>query len=126
MTMLNKNDEQGDDQFFYDLDEAAEVVWENIPQTLRDKYAFGEIYFILETEFDYLDSIGIMFDEDDEKPVCEYPRDIDQQKMEKHILDTAIKNGILLSYDELGDILDAELIYYEMNGALGDAGEYLN
>ena len=44
MTMLNKNDEQGDDQFFYDLDEATEVVWENIPQALRDKYAYGEIY----------------------------------------------------------------------------------
>jgi len=124
--MLNEKKEQDDDQFFYDLDEAAEVVWENIPQTLRGKYAFGEIYFILETEFDYLDSIGIFVDESEEMPVCEYPRDIDQKKMEKHIIDTAIKNDILLNYEELADILDAELIYYEMNGALGDAGEYLN
>ena len=46
--------------------------------------------------------------------------------MEKHIVDTAIKNDIFLNYDELGDILDAELIYYDMNGALGDIGEYLN
>jgi hypothetical protein len=124
--MLNKNDEQGDDQFFYDLDKAAEVVWENIPQELREKYAYGEIYFILETEFDYLDSIGIMVDENEDMPVCEYPRDIDQPKMEKHIIDTAIKNDILLTHDELGDILDAEMIYYDMNGALGDGGEYLN
>ncbi len=123
--MISSN-EKDNDKFYYDLDEATEVVWENIPQALREKYAYGEIYFILETEFDYLDSIGIFVDESEEMPVCEYPRDIDQQKMEKHIIDTAIKNGILLTYEELGDILDAELIYYEMNGALGDAGEYLN
>ncbi len=124
--MLNKIEEQNDDQFIYDLDEAAKIVWENIPQTLRDKYAFGEIFFILETEFDYLDSIGITIDEDEEMPICSYPVDIDQPKMEKHIVDTAMSNGILLNYDELGNILDAEMIYYDMNGALGDAGEYLN
>jgi len=124
--MQQRNEQHNDDEFYYDLDEAVEVVMENIPQSLREKYSFEEIYFILETEFDYLDSIGIFVDESEEMPVCEYPRDIDQQKMEKHIVDTAIKNGILLTYEELVDILDAELIYYEMNGALGDAGEYLN
>jgi hypothetical protein len=124
--MQQRNEEHNDDEFYYDLDEAVEVVMENIPQSLREKYSFEEIYLILETEFDYLDSIGIFVDESEEMPVCEYPRDIDQQKMEKHIVDTAIKNDILLTYDELGDILDAELVYYEMNGALGDAGEYLN
>jgi len=65
-------------------------------------------------------------DEDEDLPICNYPIDIDQPKMEKHIVDTAIKNDIFLNYDELGDILDVELIYYEMNGALGDIGEYLN
>lgn len=124
--MMNKKEEKNDDEFFYDLDEAAEVVWQNIPQTLRDKYAFGEIYFILEAEYEYLDSIGIFLEEGEEMPKCNYPIDIDQPKMEKHIIETAISNGTLLNYDELGDILDAEMIYYDMNGALGDAGEYLN
>ena len=121
-----RNEEHNDDEFYYDLDEAVEVVMENIPQSLREKYSFEEIYFILETEFDYLDSIGIFVDENEELPICNYPIDIDQPKMEKHIIDTAIKNDILLNYDELADILDAELIYYDMHGALGDAGEYLN
>jgi hypothetical protein len=124
--MLNKIEEQNDDQFIYDLDEAAKIVWENIPQTLRDKYAFGEIYFILETEFDYLDSIGILLDEDEETPICDYPKDIDQPKMEKLMVEKANEMGIELTYDEVGEILDAEMIYYDMNGALGDMGEYLN
>jgi hypothetical protein len=46
--------------------------------------------------------------------------------MEKIIVDTAIKNDIFLNYEELADIMEAELIYYDMHGALGDAGEYLN
>ena len=121
-----KKDEEDDDLFYYDLDDAAEVVWQHIPQNMREKFAFGEIYFILETEFNYLDSIGIMINEDEEFPVCDYPKDIDQPKMEKLIVDTAIQTGILLSYEELGEILDAEAIYYDMNGALGDMGEYLN
>ncbi len=67
-----------------------------------------------------------MINEDEEFPVCDYPKDIDQPKMEKLIVDTARQTGILLSYEELGEILDAEGIYYDMNGALGDMGEYLN
>jgi hypothetical protein len=58
--MIHKQEEPDEDCFYYDLDEAAAIVWENIPQYLVDKYEFEEIYFILETEFDYLSSIGIM------------------------------------------------------------------
>ncbi len=101
-------------------------MWANIPKFLREKYSFKDIYFILETEFDYLDSIGIMLDEGQEMPFCDYPRDIDQPKMEKLMVDTANKNGILINQDEIKDILEAELVYYDMNGALGDMGEYLN
>ncbi|MGI8581853.1 MAG: hypothetical protein ACR2KX_06650 [Chitinophagaceae bacterium] len=117
---------KNENEFVYDTDEAAEVVWNNIPKHLQVKYSLEEIWFILETELDYLDSIGLIPGDNEEYPICDYPIDIDQLKMEKHIVDTAIKNDIFLNYDELGDILDAELIYYEMNGALGDIGEYLN
>ncbi len=123
--MLNK-DEEDDNLFYYDLDDAAEVVWQHIPQYMKEKFAFGEIYFILETEFNYLDSIGIMINEDEEFPVCDYPRDIDQPKMEKLMVEKANEMGIELTLDEVGEILDAEMIYYDMNGALGDMGEYLN
>ncbi len=123
---MNNDITQDANEFVYDPEEAAEVVWNNIPQYLREKYSLEEIYFILETEFEYLYSIGIVLDEGEEFPICKYPIDIDQPKMEKLMVDTAIKNGILLNYDELGDILNAELVYYDMNGALQDEREYLN
>ncbi len=118
--------DKDDDTFYYDLDTAADTVWMNVPQYMREKFSYEQIYFILETEFDYLDSIGIMLDEGQKMPFCDYPRDIDQPKMEKLMVDTANKNGILVNQDEVKDILEAELIYYEVNGALGDIGEYLN
>ena len=117
---------KNENEFVYNTDEAAEVVWNNIPKNLQEKYSLEEIWFILETELDYLDSIGLIPGENEEYPICDFPRDIDQPKMEKHIVDTAIKNDIFLNYDELEDILDAELIYYEMKGMLGDMSEYLN
>ena len=123
---MNIDNIENENEFVYDTDEAVEVVWNNIPKNLQEKYSLEEIRFILETELDYLDSIGLIPGENEEYPICDYPQDIDQPKMEKHIVDTAIKNDIFLNYDELGDILDAELIYYDMNGALGDIGEYLN
>ena len=121
-----KKDEEDDDQFYYDVDEAAEVVWQHLPRYMKEKFAFGEIYFILETEFNYLDSIGIMINEDEEFPVCGYPKDIDQPKMEKLMVEKVNEMGIELTLNEVGEILDAEMIYYDMNGALGDMGEYLN
>jgi len=121
-----ENDDNSDNKFYYDTDEATEVVWKNIPQNLRDKFDYDDINFILELEFNYLDSIGIMVDEDEDYPICDYPVDINQDEMEKYIVTNAIKNDILLTYDELGDILDAENIYYKMHGALGEMDKYLN
>ena len=121
-----ETEDNDDDTFYYDLDTAADTVWMNIPQYLREKFNYEQIYFILETEFDYLDSIGIMKDEDAEPSICDYPRDINQPLMEKIMVETANKNNINLNYEDVSNILEAELIYYEANGALRDAGEYLN
>ena len=119
-------DNKNDDEFIYDLDEATKVVWENIPFALSDKFAYGEIYHILEIEFHYLESIGIMLDEDAEPRIHDIPIEVDWGKLQKHVIDTALATGLDLSLDEFEDIMDAELIYYDINGALGDAGEYYN
>jgi hypothetical protein len=121
-----ETEDNDDDTFYYDLDTAADTVWMNIPQYLREKFNYEQIFFILETEFDYLDSIGIMKDEDEEPSISDYPRDINQPLMEKIMVETANKNNINLDYEDVSNILEAELIYYEANGALRDAGEYLN
>ncbi len=123
--MINTEDKEND-EFEYDLDEAAEIVWENVSLVLKNKYEFEDIQAILEIEFDYLESAGIILKEGEELPVNDYPVEIDWDEMQYYIITNAVKKNIILNYDELDEILDAESIYYDRNGALGDAGEYLN
>ncbi len=107
-----------EERFFYDLDNATDVVSENISQNLLEKFEYEDLYLILELQFNYLDSIGIMIEESEQLPVCYYPKEIDQEEMEIYIVINAIKNDVFLSYEELEEILTAELIYYKINGAL--------
>ena len=122
----NSYQDKDENEFCYDIDDASQTVWENIPEKLKYKLEIEDIYFILELEFNFLESVGLIYDEDEKFPVCDYPKDINQDAMEEYIMLEAIQNDIYISYDELEDILDAELIYYDLNGALGDAGEYYN
>ena len=117
---------QENNQFVYDLEDATNVVMQNLSQHLLLKYCHEDISFILKQQMEYLSSIGLMYDEDQEMPICEYPVTLDQEALENYIMTNAIRNDIYLSYDELDDILDAELVYYKMNGAIGDIGEILN
>ncbi len=123
---MSKNKKKKDKCFCYHTDKAVKVVRKNIPKTLKKKYSKKEIHFILEAEFDYMNSIGMVLDEKDDSLICNYPIDIDETKMKNYIGDKAIKKGILTNNDELSLILQAELIYFEMNGALQDEREYLN
>ena len=113
-------------QFIYDLDEATNVVMQNLPPRLLLKYCREDIYLILHHQMEYLGSVGLMHDEDQDLPICDYPVMLDQEALEDYIMTNAFKNDIYLSYDEIDDILDAELAYYQMNGAFGDLGEILN
>lgn len=122
--MINEKDK--DDEFEYDIDEAAEVVWNNIPPNLKKKYEFEDIQKILEIEADYLEAAGIILKEGEEPPVHNYPVETDWDEMQYYIISNAVKENIILNYDELDEILDAETIYYDINGRLGDEGEYLN
>ena len=117
-----------EERFFYDLDKATDVVYENLSQKLSEKFEYEDLYFILELQYEYLDSIGIMIEETEQFPLCDYPKEIDQDEMEIYIVTNAIKNDIFLSYEELEEILTAELIYYKINGALEEVnmGVYQN
>ena len=117
---------QENNQFVYDLEDATNVVLQNLSQHLLLKYCHEDISFILKQQMEYLTSIGLMYDEDQEMPICDYPVTLDQEALESYIMSNSIRNDIYLSYDELDDILDAELVYYKMNGAIGDIGEILN
>ena len=124
--MSKKKKQKNNKSFCYDTDKAVKVVRKNIPKALKKKYSKKEIHFILEAEFDYMNSIGMALDKKDDSLICDYPIDIDEKKMKNYIGSKAIKKGILTNNDELSLILEAELIYFEMNGALQDEREYLN
>jgi hypothetical protein len=61
-----------------------------------------------------------------DETICEFPIEIDEEDLRKHILFHATHNDLQISEEDLIEILDAELVYFEQNGALRDAGEWLN
>ncbi len=123
--MINEN-AKDQDEFEYDLNEASEVVWNNIPAYMREKYGIEDILKVLDIEFDYLELAGFVLKEGEELPFSSYPEEIDCDELQIYILKNAKKADIFLTYDELDEILDAENIYLDMNGMLSDAGEWLN
>ena len=123
--MINDSPRENN-QFIYDLNDATSVVMQNLPPRLLLKYCHEDINIILKQQMDYLCSVGLMHDEDQDLHICDYPVTLDQEALEDYVMTNAIINDIYLSYDELDDILDAELAYYQMNGAIGDLGEILN
>lgn len=112
--------------FYYDLKEAAIVVWDNVSEYVKDKFTFEDIYMIIEVEMEIFCELGVSIPEGAPEPVVDYPIDIDWEKLKYEIISRCARNDIYLTNNEIEDILEAELIYYDMNGALGDPGEYLN
>ena len=53
--MKSKNEEGG---FEFDLDDALDVVWENIPDNLKSKFTFEQIKIVLELEQEQLEEAG--------------------------------------------------------------------
>ena len=124
--MIPTEFEKEDNNFIYDLDEATAVALANLPDYMLSKFSYEDIHFILKLEMEFLINEGIMIDEDQELSICNYPVDFDQDAMENYVISNAIKSGIMLSFDEFDEIFEAELIYYQINGALSDAGEFYN
>ncbi|MFZ9661032.1 MAG: hypothetical protein ACO29O_04065 [Chitinophagaceae bacterium] len=108
--------------FYYCFDEAVEIILTNVPPVIRTTYSWDDITLILELKDEYIED----FCEPFETGICEFPIEIDEKKMRREIIRQANANGLKVKDDDLIEILDAELIYFEKNGALRDAGEWLN
>jgi hypothetical protein len=78
---------------------------------------------ILELKDEYYD---LCSQQTSNNAVCEFPIEIDEEDLRRHILYHAPHNDLDLTEEDLIEILDAELVYFEQNGALRDAGEWLN
>ena len=58
--------------------------------------------------------------------VSHCPVEINEEELRSFIMLHAAHNDLVIEEADLIEILDAELVYFEQNGAVGDAGEYLN
>ena len=118
-TLRNENNPT----FFYCFDDAVEVIFQNISNHIRFKYTWEDISLILEIKDEYYD---LCCQHLDDNIVCDFPIEINEDEMRSFIILHASHNDLMLPEDDLNEILDAELAYFEQNGAISDAGEYLN
>ena len=109
--------------FYYCFDDAVEVIFKNLPNHIRFKYTWEDVMLVLEIKDEYYDLCSQALSDN---TVCDYPIEINEKELRDHILLQARHNELELEEDDLIEILDAELVYFEQNGALRDAGEWLN
>ena len=118
-TLFNENN----GTFYYCFDDAVEVIFKNLPNPIRFKYTWEDVMLILEIKDEYYDICSQHLSDD---TICEFPIEIDEQKLRDYILLQTRHNDLEIEEADLIEILDAELAYFEQHGALRDAGEYLN
>ena len=109
--------------FFYCFDDAVEVIFKNISNPVRFKYNWEDISLILEIKDEYYD---LCCQPKNDNIICDFPVEINEEELRSYILLHAAHNDLHIPESDLIEILDAELVYFEQNGAIGDAGEYLN
>lgn len=118
-TLRNENNPT----FYYCFDDAVEVIFKNISNQIRFKYTWEDISLILEIKDEYYDLCCQPFNK---SIICDFPVEINEEELRSFIMLHAAQNDLAINESDLIEILDAELVYFEQNGAVGDAGEYLN
>lgn len=109
--------------FFYNFDEAVEVIMLNISTQTKQIYTSQKILLILELKDEYFDSLSSNhFNE----VLDEFPSVINENELYEFIILNAAINQIQIQQVHLNEIFDAELVYFEKNNNLRDAGEWLN
>ena len=111
--------EGDDDEPLYVTEDAAEVVYENISDELKEKLDIDDIVEILEVEFEYQQKTGLV---SDQESMVDIPMDVDFDAMEYFIINECVKKDIVLTYEELSDIMEAETIYLRSLGLIDDEG----
>ena len=103
----------------YDFDDAANVIYDNISEELKEKLDIEDILEILEAEFKYQQQTGLV---SDEESIVDIPRDVDFDAMDYFIINECAKKDIILTYDELKEVMDAETIYLKSLGLIDEDG----
>lgn len=110
--------------FEYINEDAAEIILENISMELEDKLDFDDIMKLLELKDEYFKKVGII-EEEGKESICTYPMDLDEEAMNLFIITNAVQYDIILTVEEMEEIMEAEFIYLEINGQL-DEPTHLN
>jgi hypothetical protein len=111
--------EGDDDGTMYVTEDAAQVVYENISDELKEKLDIEDIITILEVEFEYQQQTGLV---SDQESIVDVPMDVDFEAMEYFIIHECVKSDIILTHEEFLDILEAENIYLDSLGLIDDLG----
>lgn len=109
----------------YDDEDAAKVIYENIGDELKEKLDIEDIIEILCVKLDYQELSGLT---SEEEPIVKIPRTVDFDAMEYYIIHECAKKEIILTYEELQEISDAEDKYLESLGLIDNEGnqKYFN
>ncbi len=108
---MKRENEQG--EFEYNNEEAAKIIFQNISDELGGKLVFGDMMNILELRDEYFKKVGII-EEEGKESICTYPIDLDLEAMNLFIINNAVKHGIILTEEDMEEIMLAELIYLDI------------
>ena len=103
----------------YIVEDAAEMVYQNISEALQEKLSFDDIVEILEIEFEFLQKSGVT---DNPNSIVTLPLEIDEEAKEYYIINRCAQEDIFLTPEELYEILDAETLYLESLGLIDEEG----
>lgn len=117
--MKNKNEEE--EEFEYNDEDATEIILENISDSLKNKLDFDDIMALLEIKDEYFEKVRVNEEANGNAPV-----NIEWDAMNLFIITNAVQYDIILSMEEMEEIIEAELIYLKINEQVADPTELEN
>jgi len=123
MPNLYPHKKQSNVTFIYSFEEAVEVILQHISPQLLKLFTPQHILMVLELKDEYFDTVASIKYTD---AIDDFPMAINEKEMYAFIQVNAAHNQLHIQKNHLNEIFDAELIYFEKNNHLRDAGEWLN
>lgn len=97
------------DPLEYDDEAAIAFIRNHIPQEMKEKFSDDDLYFLLDTIYDYYEQKGYLKDDDDMV-------EIDLDELSAYVFKAAKKEKMAIEQDEVGFIVDAEISYCDSLG----------
>ena len=97
------------DPLEYDDEAAIAFIRNHIPQEMKAKFSDDDLYYLLDTIYDYYDQQGYLKDDDDTV-------EIDLDELSAFVYKAAKKEKMAIEQDEVGFIVDAEISYCDSLG----------